>query len=315
MRPLGTHGNAKRLAPRKDRTRVLEGLARLLAAGIAPAQALKMLAAEPDGSRRRLARAAQLVGKGVGAPAALFSAGCVTASERALLDAFAAVGRLDLGLDNVARDLEREAALAATVTARLAFPGAVLVIGALTAPLPGLIRGDLSGMGYLLRATVPVVPIAALIALAMRLSRDIPAGALAAFRRRQGLPPVKRTRRVVYAVLGRSLGAGLDAAAALEASAAALPDAWADALANAASRAARGSSIAAALHAPDVAITPAREYAVFASAEAAGALPEALARQVRAIDEQLERRARALAAWVPRAVYALVVGWVLAALL
>lgn len=273
-----------------------------------------MLAAEPDGPAKQLARAARMVGKGTRAPAALFTSGFVTGSERALLDAFATVGRLDLGLDDVARDLERDAALAATVKARLTFPGAVLALGALTAPLPGLVRGDLSGMGYLLEATVPLIFAVALLALAMRLSRHVPAGTVAAIRRRQGLPPVKQTRRRVYAMLGRSLGAGLDAVAALETTATAVPAPWSSALARAASRAAGGSSIAAALNAADVAVTEAREYAVFASAEAAGALPDALARRVRALDSDLERRARAVAAWVPRVVYALVAGWVLAGL-
>lgn len=314
MKPRGIGRGPERLAARPDRSRTLAGLARLLAAGVSPVRALEMLATEPDCDQRRLARAARLAGTGTSPTAALYLSGFITAAERAGLEVFASVGRLDLGIDELARDLEREAAFAATVKARLALPGAVGVLGALTAPLPGLMRGDLSGTDYLVMATGPVMLTVAIFTLAVRLLRQVPAEVLARLRQRRGLPPAKRTRRRIFAALARTLGAGLDPASAVRASAATVPGPWSGALARAAARAAGGRPIADTLAARGIAIMSATEHIEFASAEAAGALPDALARRVRALDMELDRRTRAIAAWLPRIVYALVTAWVLSGL-
>jgi len=298
---MGTEGGSRHLT--------LAALARLLETGMPADRALALVASEPATQSATALDAARRAGRGMTFPGALACAGLITVAERPFVDALGEAGRSDVALAHLARDLEREATLLRIIRGRLAVPGIVLVVAAITGPAPRLVAGALGPLDYGLAVAGPIVAGLIVVVIASRAAPFL--GALVErVRTARGLAPSVTARRRVFTVLGRTLAAGVDADRAMAATVGAAASPVGGRVLAARQRVARGMSIADALNAHEVRIVSAPEFARLQAAEAAGALPDALVREADRLDAEHTRALARRAAWLPWIAYGAVVAFI-----
>lgn len=296
----------------------LAGLARLLASGLPPDQCLELLAGQVKGGSR-LERGVRRLRDGTPLPRVCREAGLITPREQRWLEAAAATGDPAPALAALAQARQRRRRQAARLRARLLLPAGVLVVGALTAPLPALVAGSLGAGGYLLQAGTPLLATALTVAMVRTLTRRRAAGRLPALDRLLlALPGLGRMIRLdariqLFDQLARLWEAGLPAERALTLALEGLPQqALARRWAAAAAGVAAGGSVVEGLDRAG-ALSP-EDRSLLEAGEQSGQLEETLARRARTLAQDLEHLQDLALGAVPWICYALVLAWVGASL-
>jgi type II secretory pathway component PulF len=148
------------------------GLGRALAAGLDPVRALDAVK-DVCGGRlaRALVRSAESVGRGNALSRTLALHGLVSPLDQLLLSTGEDAGQVDRVLDLLGQRYLRSHARWRKMKGRMLVPAFLLAIAVLTAPLPALVAGTLSGSRYLLDTLL----LAALVAACVMLVRGVAA--------------------------------------------------------------------------------------------------------------------------------------------
>lgn len=298
----------------RQRAALFTSLARYADSGVPIAQALQTLAAEMPGPLAgRLATMASHAARGVALAEAGRASGVLAAWEARLVLAAERTGTLASILNRLAAHYAVAARRLGTLNARLALPAAVVMLGTLVAPLPAVVRGDLSAAGYAGR----MLASAALLYAAWRglqgLWRSTPAGAARLSWLLDRVPGVgrlvrsRRERDLLY-VLGTALKSGLPADEALGLAAELATGRFAlGQLREARAAVARGGSMVAALRNASLIADPAA-LALLDTGEAAGRLDEMMEHSVAQLDDRLDQIATTWGEWLPRIAYFAAIG-------
>lgn len=303
---------------RQQSADTLAGLARLLASGLPPDRCLELLAGQIKGNSA-LQRGVRRLRDGAPLPRVCRETGLITPREQRWLEAAAATGDPAPALGALAESRSRRRRRATRLHTRLLLPAGVLVVGALTAPLPALVAGSLSGGGYLLRAGTPLLGAALAVAAVRRLARRHAAGRLPALDDLLlALPGLGRMIRLdarvqLFDQLARLGRAGLPADRALTLALQGLPQqALARRWAAAAGHVAAGGGVVEGLKQAG-ALSP-EDHSLLEAGEQSGRLEESLARRARTLAEDLEHLQDLALGALPWICYALVLAWVGASL-
>lgn len=239
---------------------------------------------------------------------ALRQQGWIRPVEQPLLEAFETIGRLDKGLSLLAGQLESGLRVREKMRSALYLPAGLLTIALLVMPLPALFAGQLSTTGYLGAVLSPAMVLALLLWLGFRYLPTV----LAHFdnlRLHFGRPLSLVQRTALYHLLAELLDAGLPVRDSLRLLARVFTRPLRQRL-DAVVEEIPGRPWLLALHDHGLLSDPA-EYRLAVAGEAAGRLPETLARLCARHSEQLALRREIMVEWTPRAVYALGLFWVL----
>jgi len=285
--------------------------------GIPVLQALPILA---DGAsaafRTRLERFLSLLRGGLAMSEAGRRSGVWLPWEADVLAAAEQSGRRDLFYQRLAQYYSERANSSRKLKTRLVYPYAILILAVVLGPLPALARGSIDGVGYLLQT---LIPLGLLFSSQVLLSisyrqwraglRGVPRvlNSLAFFRRQQ--------RRDCLALLALLLQAGVAAHDACARLCTTLHGAWLQQrLQRAQAALHNGANLSKALLVSDL-LPDLEAQQLIATGEAAGKLDAMLQHIVERLDRQLHEQLDLLAEWLPRLVYALIVGFVISRLL
>ena len=273
-----------------------------------PQRAVRALQRDRGGAS--LAAVQQSLRAGATLPRALAEHRLATANEAGVLMALDGAGRLDRGLLTLAAARERIDAIVRRIRSGLVLPLALVVLAAFIAPLPAVFAGALSGPGYVWAVVRPLVVVFGLLWLVpFVLTRSAPwleAGWMIA----RGRLPLHR-RWALFHQLGSMLEAGLDAATALEQLASHARGAVAHRLGAAQGAIAAGEPVTAALQRQRL-VDPRTDAALLQAGEAGGRLPEVLQQRADTLGGQLKGLGDTVAAWLPRVLYLLALGYIAA---
>lgn len=288
-----------------SRSRLFLALARYSEAGMTLDAGLENFAGDDRRFAARAERAAGLMRGGLPLHAAGTRTGLFESWEAGILSLGAQHGRMDLALAELARHYERSAQWWGRLRAKLTLPAAVLLLGCVALPLPGVFAGERSIAAYLLGVAVVVV----FFLWAWRgLSRAhgyprlldpllaaLPGrGLLWSYHRRNLLSDI-----AVLTEAGVPLVEGVQCA--LESCRSpVLRRRWRPVL----DSLARGETFARSLRAQDA--LDAEGFALIDSGEASGKLVEMLRRERDRLDASIALQLDVLVDWLPRLVYVLV---------
>ncbi len=274
-------------------------------AGLAPAAAAARLYPGRSGrARSEVLRAALQGGKSLAA--ALQAAGYTTALEHTIVATAERGGRGVAALRFIADNHERRAARAAGLRARLLFPTAVLFIVLLADAVRDIAAGTAAFTAITVNALCALAAVAAARGVVASLTAD-PAHTLAWGWRLGGLAHSAWYRDAFEATLGTLLvwqfESGVDPVSGARDVAALIPRADFRAAAARYRRAvAAGRGIVEALDDADL-LAGGELREVLRAGETAGRLDSSLRRYVALLDARRERRRAAIARWVPRVGY------------
>ena len=294
-----------------DRARVLGSLARALGAGL-PADRALLAVQDVAGNAlgRQLAECAASVKRGSALARVLIRARLVTGTDAALLEGGEKAGALDRVLAGMANRYEHLHRHAARLRARLAMPLAVGAIGVLVLPLPALVRGDITPLGYLWQTLTAAAICAVLLIAASRGLRAVTRGAVPAWSTSAPLLGDwigSQARVAELEQLHALLDAGVDAREATRLgrrhAVGGLSRGWLTRLER---RLAAGDTLADAMLDCGL-LREGEEHALVSTGEAAGRTEELLGRVTDHARQVLDDRVETIAEWLPRAVYVLVV--------
>lgn len=263
-------------------------------------------------------RLRQMVGNGRDLASSGQLSGVFTPLESSLIRAAQEAGALAHTYEQLAQRYDAQARHAAELVSRLLLPAGVLLLALAVKPLPSLLGGDLSGVGYLTAVLLPLLWLSALLWGARALwrrwqqrSTDQPGTlddlllalpVLGSLQRRADL-------RNFCDSLGLLLEAGMPVLDALPRACSAVSNARLRRdFATLAPRVAAGQSLVRAfdgLSLPGKAML----IGVLNTGEATGRPGEALLRFARLQAQQLAASQQALASWGPRLFYLAVAGW------
>lgn len=274
--------------------------------------------ADSVGARSR--RAAASIGRGQSVAVAGRNAQLFSARDAALIEAASEGGRLAFAYRALADRYAHRHARGRKIRGQCLLPAFVLGIGTLANPLPALVLGELSPLGYVgvvVRMLVFVVAVVGAVLWVIRVARDDRDSAVGRmvgwFTLRLPLLGPNNSRRNVAQFLGefgRFLDAGLPPDRAVKTSFPAPSNAhMAASFAKAAAPMAKGSTVEAAMG--NIGL-PATALGVIRSGEASGRLTQALERFSELELQEVEDFDDQVAAWLPRGFYALIVGYLLA---
>ena len=300
--------------PAACRSELHTSMARMLEAGMSADRALSNTQALCDGKfRGPVARAVAAVAKGVTLTRAMNLTGLLLPSDRALLEAGEAAGRIDAVFAELGVRYDGVHARLRAVRARLAMPAVVFALALFLMPLPALIGGRIGVMDFLLRSVGVLITIAIGLKLLMatwqRYERTGWPRSLTRLLDRVPLwGSIQRDRGRTDALsnLQLMLASGIPARDAVTRTARAETNPQrADELDRASRALERGTNVTQALR--EGGLLDSQSVAVIDSAEAAGQLEQGLLRRVTQGSREVDNRLDLLAEWTPRAVYAGVV--------
>lgn len=290
-------------------------LAALEDAGVPFDRALGALRA-PPAARDRLAQMRRQIALGVPIAEAGRASGLFTPLEAALVQAAASAGSPARTYRSIAGHCVRQAARVKRMKSRMLLPAAIVVVAAITQPLPMLIAGEIGAIGYLFRCLLPL----ALIAVGARLFTELPRHLSADSPAMRDLPidgllpqlplfgPIyeRRSVRDFCESLGLMLEAGMPILQALPQAVQTMHSVDLRAqFARIAPHIEGGGSLATAFVGqsfPGKAVA----QALVVAGEGSGQLPAMLTRYADAETAAIEAFDNAVAQWVPRIVYWLV---------
>ncbi|MEJ2521949.1 MAG: type II secretion system F family protein, partial [Gammaproteobacteria bacterium] len=287
-------------------------LAVLDRAGMPPDKALIAASdAATKALRQRLERTADLVRRGTPIGPAAARAGLVDSLDAAVLEAAGLAGSMEDAFRRLADRHARADTRWRQVRSRLWLPGAVLVLGAVVAPLPALVAGRLDAADYVAGVFGSLAFLAGGLALAVKAGkwlRDTP------LRRRFdaalirapliGAAVARHSRTVYLESLSMLAGAGLPLVTALERAARVVPNrAAAESFTLVHTRVEGGATLAEAYAACPMMSRP--SLRLLQAGEASGALDDTLQRAARLERAELEDLKDSVTTWIPRLAYLL----------
>lgn len=244
--------------------------------------------------------------------------GLFTPLDGTLLRAAQASGCLAAVYQRLAERYNHRAQQAAAVKSRVLLPAAVLVLALLIQPLPALVGGQLSLVGYLWGVLWPLLVLGALYGLGRGLylrHQHAPAGAASPFDGLLASLPIlgsallRRNLRDFFDSLGLMLEAGMPMLDALPKACAVIRHAPLRKRFSGVQLAVqRGQSLAQALASVDF---PGQGLALglIRTGEASGTLPASLLSYAGVETQKLDSLTEQLATWLPRVLYAGVMLW------
>lgn len=296
-----------------DRARLFDQLATLEKAGLPRVQAARALVGDaPAAARDALTRFALRLSRGESVARAGERAGLWRGWEVPVIDAAEHAGRLEQALTVLADHYRRWAQRVKRFRSKLVLPAAVGFIGLWVSPLPALVRGDLTPVGYLSRVFIPLVLVVILATAVRGMWRHRHQGIAAALLGHLAATPLggglrRRWHRRRLWALALMLESGVDAAASLRRLAAVEPWSWGrHALVRLAGTVDAGQALVPALSA-DHWLPDADRRGVLLTDEVAGRLPEGLRRYLLVLDEREAERLDAIAQWLPPLMYGLII--------
>ncbi len=295
----------------KRRAEFYEELGRLVEMGLSPEQVLRELARScPEPLRRRVLRAAGLVGAGHALSRAGTLAGLLGARDTALLQVAEAAGHVPRALLALAAHHRARAMRLHRARVQAVYPVAIAVVAIFAMPLPAFSAGQMDARAYL---TQTFVPLGAIILVLMALGHLLrwlgkQRGSVWLTRAQLSTPGIGaltmwRARADALQTLAMFLTAGMPATRALDETLANVSRPCVRERFSPAARAlADGQSLADALLVGGL-LDRKRGYSLASTGEAAGRLDETMERLARDETVALEATLDELAYWTPRLLY------------
>jgi general secretion pathway protein F len=274
----------------------------------------------PPGAHRRLTAMRRCLSKGLGVAEAGLQSGLFTRWEASLLHAASSAGNLAHIYRRLSEYYSRRAAHTSAMRSRMMLPLAIIVIAIFVRPLPSLIAGTLSPVGFVIRCLLQLIAVGGAACLFTELTHLLQAGSLATrnipLDRVLPLVPVfgpmyvRRNVRDCFDSLALLLEAGMPILESLPLSVDAIrSQALKQQFSQIKPRIEGGASFAQALGELSFA-GHVQAHAMILAGEASGALPQVLfsysESETRIIDQFDDR----VAEWAPRLAYTLVLLWI-----
>ncbi len=273
----------------------------------------------PGAGQARLDQAYKLISQGVDVATAGETSALFTPLESSVLRAALHAGSPAATYRRLADAYIEQAQQIAAIKSRLALPFLVLCVAWLLNPLPSLIAGAISGVGYAWQVLSPLIALLGLYFLSVRFKQWLARAPVSSVQNLLdhfllrvplfGAMQVRRNHRDFYASLALMLDAGIPLFDAL-------PKAL-DAISNSVLRedysrvlksVMRGDTLAQAVSTLRYGGN-AQVVGYIHTGEASGTLPEMLSRFVRSETDVVTRFHQQAATWIPRMVYGLVMCW------
>lgn len=292
-------------------------LQQLESAGLPAFQAFAVLAKSSPDLKNPLALMQRQLKAGRPISEAGFRAGIFDDTQKALLQAAETGGRLAVVYRQLAAHYSALSGRINSVRSRLLLPALLLVIALFVQPLPALTGAQIGVGGYLQLTLGRLAVVAATLFLLVRLPgilRGLGAGAALLSLPVVGRRIVARQLNGFFFILAMLLEGGLAFAEALPKAVATIRnDAVRDSFVPALAMLGSGASVTATL--AEVKLINAAMLGVVDSSEQSGRLASGIMQYTRLEAEALGRQDDALAAWLPRIIYALVAAWMAYSLL
>lgn len=293
----------------RARAELYSQLYKLEAAGLPFDRAMALLSLSGEG-HTRLQDMRRFLANGLSPAAAGERAGVFTKLDARLIQAALNAGSPANTYERLADFYTDRAMQIATMKARLMLPGVIFLMSLLLAPLPALAGGSIGLIGFIWRVVKPLMLLACVFYLARWWYGTASAGGRSGALRRLPLYGpifIRQNLRDFLGSLAMLLEAGVSMLDALPAALDTVEDGKIRRdLARIRPQVEKGASLADCLRRVNW-TGDARLIEFVESGEAAGKLPEMLERYVALETEAINSFYQQLAAWVPRAVYALVV--------
>lgn len=291
----------------QTRADLCAGLARLLDAGLPPAQGLRALQKSlPPFTLAELRRAAAMVDRGASLHAALTATALLSPRDLSALRVGERAGGVGLVLTRLGHAYQRRANRWRRLRAKSLLPLFLVTLALLVTPLPRLFSGEVEVSTYFLHAlgtVLAIISACTLLAYVQRLSelRGYSAWVAVALLR---LPLVERAIRIdTLEHLALLLGAGLPAHEALSEAVAAVRNGALRARYTRAVRALQtGATVADALRQASL-LDAAEGFPIVSSGEQAGRLDQLLTRYVDNAHASFDTSLDSWATWIPRVAY------------
>jgi general secretion pathway protein F len=303
--------NHKRM-PFRVRADLFTQLAQMEKAGLPFDRAFSVLGL-PMPFRLRIDALRALIAKGAEFSSAGEKSGLFTKLESGLIRAALNAGSPATTYQRLADYYTDRAMQLATMKARLMLPAFMFLLALIIQPLPALMGGSLSMVGYVWRVSKPILLIGTLIWGARALARsDTRASGKSFYQRLPLYGPifVRRNLRDFFESLALMLEAGVSMSDALPLALDTIEDGdIRRELRQIRPRVAKGTSLTDAMHGVGY-IKDERLIQFVHTGEASGTLPEMLLRHTRIESESINSSLEQLAMWVPRALYAMSALWI-----
>jgi len=301
----------RRIMPFRIRAELFAQLGQMEQAGLPFDRALRVLSL-PLPFNVRVAALRGLIAKGTELPAAGEKSGLFTSLESRLIRAAMDAGSPASTYKRLAAYYADRALQLAAMQSRLVLPAFIFTLALLIQPLPALIGGSLSLLGYVWRVSYPLLLIGALILAIRALARrDSRAPGKSLYQRLPLYGPifVRRNLRDFFESLALMLEAGVSMADALPVAVETVEDGdIRREMIRIQPRVAKGSSLAEAMRGIRY-LNDERLRQFVRTGEASGELPQMLSRHTRFETESINSSLEQLTLWLPRAVYGIVVIW------
>lgn len=303
----------------KTRAALFKQLGALEEAGLPIDKALGHMRVSPV-ARLRLASMRRCISKGMAVAEAGLKSGLFTPLEASLLHAASSAGSLARAYRRLSDNYARRAARAATMRARMTPVLAMVLIAIFVQPLPRLIAGTLSPLGYLAKCLLELAAVGAVAALLTELPYHVPAESLAArtIPLDRFLPRVplfgpmhaQRNVRDCFDTLALLLAAGMPILEALPLAVDVMrSESLKQQFSQIKPRIEAGATLAQAIGELSF-VGSEQAHAMILAGEASGALPEVLFGYVESETVTINRFDDLVAEWSPRIVYTLVALWI-----
>jgi general secretion pathway protein F len=297
--------------PYRHRANLYAQLAQLEIAGLPVDRALSVIRL-PMPFQPRMESLYALLAKGVEFASAGEQSGLFTRLDSSLIRAAMNAGSPAPIYQRLASYYADRAIQASAMKSRLILPACIFLLAPIIQPIPALVSGDLSVVGYVWQVSRPFLLIGALINAIRALTRNATRTSSKSFYRRlpmYGPIFVRQNLRDFFETLGLMLEAGLSMLDALPAALDTVDDGdIRRELTRIRPRIEKGASLTDALLGIGY-INDDRLTQFIRTGEASGKLPEMLLRHTKAETESINGFLEQLAIWVPRVIYGLVVCW------
>ena len=303
--------------PFRTRADLFAQLAQMEEAGLPFDRALSVLGL-PSPFLARVEAFRALMAKGAELPAAGEKSGLFTKLESRLLRAATDAGSPASTYQRLADYYTDRAIQLATMRSRLIMPGVMFLLALIIRPVPALVSGSLSLLGYLWAVLYPILLIAALVAGIRAFARaEARSPGKSIYQRLPLYGPIFRRRnlRDFFESLGLMLEAGVPMADALPVAADTVDDGdIRQQLLRMRPRIAKGSSLTDAMRGIGY-LRDERLHQFVHTGEASGELPQMLKRHTRFETASINSSLEQLTLWVPRVVYGIFTLWMAYSLL
>jgi general secretion pathway protein F len=298
--------------PFRTRAELFTQLGQMEQAGLPFDRALRVLRL-PRPFPPRIEAFRALMAKGAELASAGEQSGLFTKLESSLIRAATNAGSPANTYQRLADFYTDQAMQLSAMKSRLVMPGAMFLLALVIQPLPALVAGTLSTLGYLWHLAYPILLVGVVVVGIRALARvQVRSPGKSLFQYLPLYGPVFRRRnlRDFFQSLGLMLEAGVPMADALPVAADTVQDGdIRSQLLRMRPRIAKGSSLTEAMRGIGY-LKDERLHQFVLTGEASGELPQMLMRHTRFETESINNSLEQLTQWVPRVVYGIFLLWV-----